>query len=174
MRKIIKKITFIMFAVFITCFCMPALATPSHGLSPDKVKLLKALNMKIVVPGYIPAGFSVYNVSATIETESGGNGPSYNILYGSNKSNQSFCIEACSGGIGDITGDFDDIKVKSLTLGDIYMCAFKDGTKITQWITYTEKGPFYRFNTPNKDQGLYEKPISKDEAIKIIKSLKYL
>ena len=140
--------------------------TPNHRLAADRVKKLKSLKIKILIPAYVPKFFSVAMVTAGVVP---GRGPSYEIMYTNKITGQSFSIEACSTLISSPGGD-NRVDLTS-SLGDILMWVGEGNIHpkksiFTEWIG---SGPFYRFATKSE-----EYPIPEDEAVKIIQSLKYL
>ncbi len=69
-------------------------ANPGPGLSSAQRKKLTNLHMRIIVPGYLPAGYRVSSVEVT-------KGDGYTIDYKGPKGGE-FIIETASEGIGDI------------------------------------------------------------------------
>lgn len=71
-------------------------------LSPDQLQQLEALGVEVVVPGVVPAAFSVADIQANPGSGSGPDGgASYSIVYRDGE-NHCFAIEFAAGGIGDM------------------------------------------------------------------------
>lgn len=124
--------------------CHPSLAQdePLHGLSKDQVKLLKSLGVSVAVPEYLPEGFSVHKVIATIARRGVGGGPGYRIIY-STRTRKGFVVESVSGGIGSPEAD-QVIPVVNPVYGETFVGVYKfDGQKSIagDWIG---DGPFFR------------------------------
>lgn len=77
-----------------------AAAQPPHLKSADLARL-RQLRMPVILPTYVPSGYTVARVIAE------GNprfGSSYRVIYRKGKSE--LTVQSASGGIGDIPGDF--------------------------------------------------------------------
>lgn len=148
------------------------------GLNAAQVKLLKSLDTKILAPSYIPEGFEVIAVVASVKRARFGGGPSYAILY-SGKNNQSFGIESTTGGIGDPPYD-KVLTVTNPVLGKIDLLIHKQGFGgdvkpgfISGWIK--GHGNFYHFIGAGLHSEIKgDNNVSEKEALKILKSLRYV
>ncbi|HEY9845998.1 MAG TPA: hypothetical protein V6D03_07355, partial [Candidatus Caenarcaniphilales bacterium] len=69
-------------------------------LTKAQLNKLRAWNLKILVPAYIPARFRVKDVVTKIKPGGVGGASQYAILYQNSQDNRCFTIESASGGIG--------------------------------------------------------------------------
>lgn len=151
------------------------------GLTTEQVNTMLALdknnylglNVKIIVPGYVPSDFHVSQFSAEDDSSFG---PYYSIRY-ANQNGKCFAISGTSGGFGAVPLASDKIPITSLALGNVEL-------EYTQFDEYSEspslslsgKGVIasvqeYDFVSPADNNC---EIINTQEAIKIIGSLVYL
>lgn len=148
-----------------------ALANPGPGLSSAQRKKLTNLHMRIIVPGYLPAGYRVASVEVT-------KGDGYTIDYKGPNGGE-FIIETASEGIGDILftvkGDTFEanghLRTRSAFTGAIDMDL------------YDTKRGVHQFHTNWYDLGVKRKPrfiaisgknTKPAEASKVFKSLRVM
>lgn len=158
------------------------LAKNVDGLTPTQLQQLKLLSLPVLVPSYIPKGFSlssvsILNVGSTV-------GSSYKITYKKTLTDgktSEFFIETANDGIGEIFLS-NPLKVKT-KFGDtqIYVDAMTendtnikvDNCIYMDWLCY--KNNCYRLVsggacTDDKEKDWINR-ISKEDAIKVIQSI---
>src|SRR5262249_44249377 len=87
--------------VILSALASVASAAPGPHLSNTDMARLRKLKMPLILPGYIPAGFTVSKVEASPDKRFGS---SYRIIYKMGQAE--LTVQAASGGIGDIIGDY--------------------------------------------------------------------
>ena len=181
MSKKIICFTVLLLSFFIWRTAMVSAEEITSGqakLNQAQVNLLKSLHIKILAPSYVPEGFEVIAVIASVKRGRFGGGPSYAILY-RGKNNQSFGIESTTGGIGDPPND-KVLTVTNPVLGKIALLIHKQGFGgnvkpgfISGWIK--GKGNFYHFIGAGLHSEIKgDNNVSEKEALKILKSLRYM
>ncbi len=180
LKRLLSIMVFVtVFFVLATTLVFAEEITPRQaGLNAAQVNLLKSLGIKILAPSYLPEGFEVIAVVASVKRGRFGGGPSYAILY-RGKNNRSFGIESTTGGIGDPPYD-KVLTVTNPVLGKIALLIHKQGFGgdvkpgfISGWIE--GKGNYYHFigaGLHNEIKG--DNNVSEKEALKILKSLRYM
>lgn len=153
-------------------FQLAASNLTTQGINAEQAKQLKALGIKILVPGYIPKGYRLYGVFAENRGGGPGGGPSYTISYTSETTAEMFAVVAASSGIGSAPADKTQ-KVWNGELGNItVLTQMREGAKpflMTDWIG---KGPFYQVTSPAMvNRKLMPQPLAEAEFLKIVKSL---
>jgi len=156
------------------------------GMTKPQLAALNALGVKVAVPGYIPKGFRVVNVTTQCPGETLKTcrpGPSYDIVFRS-PAGTCFVIEGTSGGIGD--GNLEQtVTVKSKLFGPIKIglnnsrYPKRSDAKIdpifTEWLTQSPRsGPFYHFYSGEPYPAGCTSKVPFNEAVKIVESLKWL
>jgi hypothetical protein len=156
------------------------------GITKPQLASLNALGIKVAVPGYIPKGFRVVNVTTqcpggTLKTCR--QGPTYDIVFRS-PAGICFVIEGTSGGIGDTFLE-QPVTVKSELFGPIKIGLNNSGSPIrsdaniipifTEWLTQSlRSGPVYRFYSGEPYPAGCTSKVAFNEAVKIVESLKWL
>lgn len=147
----------------------------SHGLKAEQLQKLRSLGIKVMVPGYVPKGFTVYSVYTTINPGKGpGSGPSYTIAYTGTDAKM-FAIEAVSGGIGGPPAD-RTVNVTHPQWGNWPLLIQDRHRKkpfyLSEWIG---QGPFYHVMSPAiVNRKLQPQSVTEAEMIKIMQGLYYL
>lgn len=146
-------------------------------MTPNQKAALRALNIKIVVPAYVPAGFRIANVLTIKNSEGTGSA----IIY-KDKNNRCFAIETTSGGVGDLGGNrsyrFNNLVFGRSTLEEGKFGISSRSTLLGQWLG---SGPFHRFVGGGYISSVQIKydlsgcnNISLQDAIRVSESLRYL
>ncbi len=151
-----------------------AASAPAHKLQAPHLRLLKALQVPIAVPGYLPKDCSLMRVLATQDTPGPGSGPGYEIDYVCPDTGN-FTVRGATGGFGGPSGD----KIESVwnpVYGKITINLFLvDGNlKIEEPYFYSDwvgKGPLY-YSIISGGEGLDQMKLP--EAKKVLQSLKPL
>jgi hypothetical protein len=155
------------------------------GMTKPQLASLNALGIKVAVPGYIPKGFRVVDVTPcpSKRTNDCRLGPTYDIVFRSPEGT-CFVIEGVSGGIGD--GNLEQtVTVKSKLFGLVKMglnnsrYPKRSDANIdpifTEWLTKSPRsGPFYKFYSDKKEPAGCTSKVPFNEAVKIVESLKWL
>lgn len=153
----------------------PAQDEPLHGLSKDQVRLLKSLGVSVAVPEYIPDGFSVEKVIATISQRGVGGGPGYRIIYAS-RARKGFVVESVSGGIGSPEADHV-VPVVNPIYGETFVGVYKfDGQKSMagDWVG---DGPYFRVRDTDRrhsEERRYDGGLTVETMAKIHSALRPL
>lgn len=149
-----------------------AFAQHESGLSKAQIKLLRGLGQTVAVPTYLPEGFSVHKVVATIAKRGVGGGASYRILY-SSRDRKGFVVEGVSSGVGHPEADIM-IPVVSPVFGETFVGVYKfDGQKSVSgdWLG---EGPYFRVRVTDRrhaDEKRLEGNLTPETIGKIHKSL---
>lgn len=174
MRKFLTGLCLLM---PLSCLSAQAAPKPVHQLQPRQIRLLKALQAPIAVPGYLPAGCELNRVSVSdrgIPPLGPGEGPAYEIVYFCADS-VNFTIRGESSGFGGPDGDKREM-VWNPVYGQIPILIFLPGghTDTPTPFYYSDwigKGPIYfsLISGENKDPQL---PLP--EARKVLQGLTLL
>ena len=149
------------------------------GLNAQQAKLLRSLGVPVIAPSYLPEGFQLQFVIAKIGRGRFGGGPSYTLIYRSNKG-EAFGIESTSGGIGGPPSD-KRISTTNPVFGKVILLISNKGYGngnvkpgfLSEWIT--AKGNFYHFiGAGFRSETRGDKNVSAKEALKILRSLRYV
>jgi len=186
-----KALENLIFATSITaslCATAPAVAEPQlPGTTNAQHSDLKALGIKVAVPGYIPRGFHVAKVTTQCPARVKGNcrpGPSYAIIFGS-PAGTCFAIEGVAGGIGDVNLE-QTVPVTSKLFVPTKKVGLlnsrwpeRSDPKIdglfTDWLALSaHSAPVYRFYSSKGEPAFCTSRIPLDEEVKIVESLKWL
>lgn len=149
--------------------------SPAHGLNPEQLKKLRAMGIKVMVPGYVPQGFKVYSVYTSLNPGKGpGSGPNYTIAYTGTDAAM-FAIEAVSSGIGGPPAD-RTVNVNHSQWGNWPLLIQNSNREkpfyLSEWIG---KGPFYHVMSPALvNRKLQPQPVSEAEMIKIMQGIYFL
>ena len=165
----------------------PATTIPQlPGMTKAQHAALNSLGTKVAVPGYIPKGFQVVNVTTQCPGKTIDHcrpGPSYDIVFRS-PAGTCFVVGGVSGGIGD--GNLEQsVTVKSKLFGPIKIglnnsrYPKRSDANIdpisTEWLTQSiRSGPFYQFYSGKPDPSGCTGKVPFNEAVKIVESLKWL
>ena len=165
----------------------PATTIPQlPGMTKPQLGALNALGVKVAVPGYIPTGFRVVNVTTQCPGETLKTcrpGPSYDIVFRS-PAGTCFVVMGVGGGIGD--GNLKQtVTVNSKLFGPIKMglnnsrYPKRSDANIdpifTEWLTQSlRSGPFYKFYSGEPYPAGCTSKVPFNEAVKIVESLKWL
>jgi hypothetical protein len=155
------------------------------GLTKAQYAALNSSGIKVAVPGYIPKGFRVVDVTTcpSKRTNDCRSGPTYNIVFRSPEGS-CFVIEGVSGGIGD--GNLEQtVTAKSKLFGPIKIglnnsrYPKRSDANIdpiyTEWLTQSlRSGPFYQFYSDKEEPTGCTSKVPFNEAVKIVESLKWL
>jgi hypothetical protein len=155
------------------------------GVIMSQLAALNALGIKVAVPGYIPKGFRVVDVTTcpSQRTNNCRSGPTYDIVFRS-PAGTCFVIEGVSGGIGD--GNLEKtVTVKSKLFGPIKIglnnsrYPKRSDANIdpifTEWLTQSlRSGPFYKFYSDKEEPAGCTGKVPFKEAVMIVESLKWL
>ena len=158
---------------------LPAEAT----LSPKQLLLLRATEIKIATPTYIPVGFKLEKVQVEANRNTRVGGTNYTIFYrrydtGSNK-DLCFAIEATNGGIGDLPEGIQSFPVNSPIFGKTTLEYGRYGqaessTFLSSWLG-EKRGPFYRFVGAGVIPGFLNcTNLTTQEATRVTESLRYI
>ena len=156
------------------------------GMTKPQLAALNALGVKVAVPGYIPKGFLVVNVTTqcpggTLKTCR--QGPTYEIVFRS-PAGTCFVIYGTSEGIGD--GNLQQtVTVNSKLFGPIKMGLNNSRLSkpsdanidpiFTEWPTQSpHSGPFYHFYSGEPYPAGCTSKVPFNEAVEIVESLKWL
>ena len=155
------------------------------GMTKAQYAALNSSGIKVAVPGYVPKGFRVVDVTIcpSKTTNDCRPGPTYNIVFRS-PAGTCFVVGGVSGGIGD--GNLEQsVTVKSKLFGPIKIGlnnsrypkrsdAYLDPI-FTEWLTQSlRSGPFYQFYSGKPDPSGCTGKVPFNEAVKIVESLKWL
>jgi hypothetical protein len=155
------------------------------GMTKAQHAALNSSGIKVAVPGYIPKGFRVVDVTTcpSKRTNNCRPGPTYEIVFRS-PVGTCFVIEGVSGGIGD--GNLEQtVTVKSKLFGPIKIglnnsrYPKRSDANIdpifTEWLTQSlRSGPFYKFYSDKEEPAGCTSKVPFKEAVKIVESLKWL
>ncbi|MEZ0372576.1 MAG: hypothetical protein ACAI44_26020 [Candidatus Sericytochromatia bacterium] len=150
-------------------------AAATQGLSPEQIRQLKALGIKIMLPSYIPKGYKVYSVFAeTVPGKSLGSGPRYTVNY-TGPNAEMFALEAASSGIGDPPAD-KWLTLQHPQLGKMTVVTIEREAGKTIFLTdWIGKGPFYHLVSPAMvNRKLQPQPVSRTEFLKLARSLAFV
>ena len=137
----------------------------------------RGIEVKIVLPTYVPAGFDISEFEIEDDPRFG---PRYTVLY-RDEQNNCFEFSAASGGFGADSEDFEIVSVDSKALGQVSL-----GFIQFDAVTSQPRIEFEKFNVPGKILSPQQysfwsptnapecKAIDFQEAIKIVESLEYL
>jgi hypothetical protein len=164
----------------------PATIIPQlPGMTKAQHAALNALGIKVAVPGYIPKGFRVVDVTTcpSKTTNDCRSGPTYDIVFRS-PAGTCFVVGGVSGGIGDINLE-QTVTVKSKLFGPIKMglnnsrYPKRSDANIdpifTEWLTQSlRSGPSYKFYSDKEEPAGCNGKVPFNEAVKIVESLKWL
>ncbi|WP_017721568.1 hypothetical protein [Kamptonema formosum] len=138
----------------------------------------QGIDVKIIVPTYIPAGFQAYRV----EAEDGHFGPNYSVTYRNYSNNTCFTMTGASGGFGAEPTNYQTVEVNSPALGRVTIeytnfnqtfkrpyIGFKDFET-----AIVEGSQLYLFSPYNSRTDGCSNIISFQEAVKVVESLQYL
>ena len=155
------------------------------GMTKAQHAALNSSGIKVAVPGYIPKGFRVVDVTTcpSQRTNNCRSGPTYDIVFRS-PAGTCFVIEGVSGGIGD--GNLEKtVTVKSKLFGPIKIglnnsrYPKRSDANIdpifTEWLTQSlRSGPFYKFYSDKEEPAGCTGKVPFKEAVMIVESLKWL
>jgi hypothetical protein len=165
----------------------PATTIPQlPGMTKAQHAALNSLGTKVAVPGYIPKGFQVVNVTTQCPGKTIDHcrpGPSYDIVFRS-QAGTCFVMGGVAGGIGDVNLE-QSVTVKSKLFGPIKIglnnsrYPKRSDANIdpifTEWLTQSiRSGPFYQFYSGKPDPSGCTGKVPFNEAVKIVESLKWL
>jgi len=162
--------------------------TRTAQLSSSQRARLKSLGVKIPVPRYVPAGFSIDSVRTERRGSGGSKSLEYAILYRLSKPQPlCFTIEATNAGIGDPPELASKLPMNSRIFGNGYSLnygkytdpdlrkQFPEPDLYTDWLE--GNGMFYRLIGAAQTRETYKtrdcKDISPREAVRIAESLQY-
>lgn len=153
----------------------------SLELSDAQLQLLKALKLKIVLPRYVPAGFSLTKVEVEQLSQTRFGGQRYNVVYEKYNSEASirycFSIEAVPDGVGGLPLGQQSFPVRNPALGEssIEYGSYGQANKMTLLGNWLGQGPFYRFVGAGVLPGASScDNISAEEAVRISESLRFI
>lgn len=149
-------------------------AKPAHQLEAQHIRLLKALQVPVAVPTYLPKDCSLMGVKATQDAPGPGGGAGYEIEYVC-PTTGNFTVRGASGGFGGPSGDKLET-VWNPVYGKITLNLFLTGGMqklespyfFTDWVG---KGPLY-YSVISGGDGLDQMALP--EARKVLQSLKPL
>lgn len=161
------------FLLLLCTLCGLALAdstapASAAGLKAADASKLKKLGVKIVIPTYLPAGFTL----KSLQVEPKGNyGKSYTLEY-SGAGQQSFRVLMCTEGYGGTPPGDQEQSFTNPLFGKARLNwsaatrSFPNSIFVTDWVSQVRgKTPVYRVDG---------KDVSPEEAIKIAESLRLL
>jgi hypothetical protein len=132
-----RYLTLIIAVLFIT---IPAVAQDEFGgLDKGDIKLLKGLGTTVLVPNYIPDGFTVKVVTASRPRRSDG---LYTIIYVT-RNGRGFVVESTSGDIGSPEAD-RTINVVNPMFGESFVGVFKFDGQTSAAGDWLGEGPYFR------------------------------
>ncbi|PIQ25648.1 hypothetical protein COW36_21640 [bacterium (Candidatus Blackallbacteria) CG17_big_fil_post_rev_8_21_14_2_50_48_46] len=153
-----------------------------HQLNASQLRLLKALGTPVVVPGYMPAGYTLEGVYAQQTCAGVGGGPGYELRYlhiGEDTSSV-IILRGATGGFGGPAGD-ERLLVKNPVLGPVGLEYFKPGGAsmpelkqgyyLSDWVG---KGPLYFSIITTGNLSDEFAPPARAELIKVLQALVYL
>ena len=141
----------------------------------DSLKSDRGTDVKIAIPTYIPPGFTVKSFQRKID-------PRYALgyeIYYKNKTNHCFFLMGATGGMGDAPHVSVNVEVFSpifglITLEHLSFDQNKEQVGI-RGDNFVKDGNAYNFESPHWNQNdIPCQGIKLQEAVKIIKSLRYL
>lgn len=155
-----------------------AAPAPTHRLQAAQVRLLKALQVPVMVPGYVPAVCEARRLEASYEPPGVGGGPGFELEYlcfPKQGEPYAFSLRGSTGGFGGPSGDKIDSATHP-TLGKISINVFLPGGQQAIELPYfysdwVGKGPLY-FSLSSGDDVYPHMPLA--EARKVLQSLRPL
>ncbi|MGV3525227.1 MAG: hypothetical protein ACO1RX_13430 [Candidatus Sericytochromatia bacterium] len=159
-------------------FSAAAAPAPAHRLQAAQVRLLKALQVPVMVPGYVPAICEARRLEASYEPPGVGGGPGFELEYlclPKQGEPYAFTLRGSTGGFGGPSGDKMD-SVTHPTLGKVSINLFVPGGQQAIELPYfysdwAGKGPLY-FSLSSGDDVYPHMPLA--EARKVLQSLRPL
>ena len=133
-------------------------------------------DFRIIVPTYIPPGFSLSSVSTRAEGKV--TSPSYRIEYRNPDSSTCFEVEGSSGGWGSGPAGNQAIQVFSEALGIVSLDASESDHASSSYIKLLRVPQFingvgYSFNSPGNGENC-KNSITAQESVKVVESLQYI
>ena len=186
-QKALENLIFATSIIVPLCATAPAVAEPQlPGMTNAQHSDLKALGIKVAVPGYIPRGFRVAKVTTQCPAIVKGNcrpGPSYAIIFRS-PAGTCFVIEGAAGGIGDVNLE-QTVPVTSKLFGPTKIGLLnsrwpersdpKTDGLFTDWLARSaHSAPVYRLYSSKGEPAFCTSRIPLNEGVKIVESLKWL
>ncbi len=163
-------ITLILFLCHVNAVLAQGAGKYTAQLKPEHLKKLAATKMKIVIPAYIPRGFTLSDVTTRDNKRFG---YEYHIIY-QGPDGATFQVEGCDGGIGDVIpdGEYSTFKFNNPVFGkgELYWHKAAGDTADrmeSQWL-------FSKSKTGHPTYMIYGKKIPSEDAVKIVESLRYL
>lgn len=150
-------------------------AKPAHQLEAPHIRLLKALQVPVAVPGYLPKDCTLHQVTVTQATPGPGGGPGYEIEYFCDNASH-LTVRGASGGFGGPSGDKLET-VWNPVYGKLTLMLFLPGGNQPQIKTpyyysdWAGKGPLYYSIISGEDES---PQVSVAEAKKVLQGLKPL
>jgi len=155
------------------------------GMTKAQYAALNSSGIKVAVPGYIPKGFRIVDVTLcpSKRTNDCRPGPTFDIVFRS-PAGTCFVVGGVSGGIGD--GNLEQtVTVYSKLFGPVKMglnnsrYPKRSDANIdpifTEWLTQSlRSGPFYHFYSGEPYPAGCTTKVPLNEAVKIVESLKWL
>ena len=150
------------------------------ALLPEQIEALRSTEFEIVLPEYVPEGFSVTAVRTEVNKEARFRDTSALIVFskagGEDSRDTCFGISSTAGGIGGLPpGEVSypvspsAFEVSTLEYGQYGES--EDPTLLGQWLG---EGPFYRFAGAGTEAELADcNNVDSDEAVKITESFQY-
>lgn len=156
----------------------PSQAQELMSFSQQAERLQPGRPFRIMVPTYIPPGFQLNEVSASIDP-SRRNWHGYGLTYKNPSSEVCFSVAGSSGGWG--AGDFkrQDIKVFSEALGIVILAvAVPDRESDVSYIRFRDapiqvNSRGYQFESGQED-GCKRETLEPQDAVKVVESLHYM
>ncbi|HXE71800.1 MAG TPA: hypothetical protein VNO81_03985 [Candidatus Nitrosotenuis sp.] len=135
------------------------------GLLPAQVESLRALDMPVVIPTYIPEGFHLAQVQAEFDPDMAG---CYQLVY-QGPGESSFTVEGACGGIGDRPRGEERFAFDNPIFGRGYVECYPDPDYPVDW-----SSPWLAGEEPYPCFVVTGRRMSPEEAIEIVASLRYL